>query len=443
MVASELAERPAGTVTRACVSSASREGAYRLLENSSIRAEAIRQSMQLATLRRCTGRGRLFIAIDGSSLHITDNKRTKGIGAVGTHRQGARGVQVMSALAVDETGAPIGLTAQRMWVREARSQRKAKGAPALGGENLHWLETLESNRRAFADIEGATPWYQLDRGADCWQVLLYADKTRSLLTVRAAHDRRLDDEVARLWGTLESTPVRARQWVEVPTRAPLKVKRREGKQRHTRYIERGKDRRVKLEIRASRVPIRVKPPQSGPIIVEINAVLARERNGKRGEAIEWMLLTTAPILSRANVLEVVKGYAFRWRVEDFHRAWKRGLCNVENKQLRSREAIYKWATLLAAVATRAMRLTRLARQTPDALASTEFSAVELEALIALRRPRDLRGREPTLAEVVRWTAELGGYTGPWNGPPGTTTVARGLHDLLVTARAFEYRDTKR
>lgn len=440
--ASEVAERPAGTVTRACTSSASREGAFRLLENPAVTSEALRDSVQRATMRRCAGRGSLFVAVDGSSLHLTDTKRAKGLGAVGSFRQGARGVQVMSALAVGADGAPIGLAAQRMWVRERRSRRSEKGVVAFGGENLHWLETLESSRRAFADTDNVVPWFQLDRGADCWQVILYAEKARSLLTVRAVHDRRLDEHASRLWNTIRATTVRARKWVEVPARPPMKVKRRKGTERRDHYIDRSKSRRVKLEVRAVRVPLEITTPD-GRCVVEMNAVLASERHPKRDGAIEWLLLTTAPIRTRAQVLEVVKGYSFRWRVEDFHRAWKRGLCRVEDTQLRSREAIYKWATLLATVATRAMRLTHLARQTPDVAASTEFSAIELEALVALRRPKNVGDREPTLGEAVRWLAELGGYTGPWNGPPGATTVGRGLHDLLVTARAFEYRDKKR
>jgi hypothetical protein len=120
------------------------------------------------------------------------------------------------------------------------------------------------------------------------------------------------------------------------------------------------------------------------------------------------------------------------------------LCCVEDTHLRSREAIGKWATILATVATRAMRLTQLARKTPNEPATTALSPIEIEALIALRMPKDFkRGELPTLAKAVRWIADLGGYIGPWNGPPGTTVIGRGLHDVLVTARAFENRDKKR
>ena len=59
-----------------------------------------------------------------------------------------------------------------------------------------------------------------------------------------------------------------------------------------------------------------------------------------------------------------------------------------------------------------MRLTHLERQSPRAPASTELSAVELEAMRGLRSPDAPLGARTTLAEAVRWLAEFGGYTGP-------------------------------
>jgi hypothetical protein len=175
--------------------------------------------------------------------------------------------------------------------------------------------------------------------------------------------------------------------------------------------------------------------------ISCNAVLARESNRPAKDRIEWLLLTTHAITTRSDVLAVVHGYTMRWRVEDFHRAWKRGICNVEDTQLRSREAIYKWATILGAVATRALWLTHQARLTPNAPATSEFSQPELEALSRLRPTPT--SDPPTLSEAVRWLAELGGYTGPWNGPPGATVVGRGLHDLSVAVRVLANSRKKR
>ena len=153
----------------------------------------------------------------------------------------------------------------------------------------------------------------------------------------------------------------------------------------------------------------------------------------------WLLLTTHPIETVGAIEQVIDGYATRWRIEDFHRTWKSGLCNVEDSQLRSAQAFAKWATLLAAVAMRAERLTRLARETPDVESTTEFSQDEIDAVILLARPRGLRpGDRPSLGKIVRWIADLGGYTGKSSGgPPGKIVIGRGLLDVEAVAVALK------
>jgi Transposase DNA-binding/Transposase DDE domain len=448
-LAAEVLRRPAGTVTRACHSSASREGAFRFLENSTVRSAKVLECVERAAARRCAGFAKVIVPVDGTSLRVTDVKQSKGIGWVGSLSHGARGVHVMSAFAVTMQGAPLGIVAQEMWVREGRSPRTARThsggrRPTYGGEIVHWPNVLERARESLLEYAPRTvPWFQLDRGADCWQVLLYAQKAGALCTIRATHDRRVDDELGSLlWATIERERPLCTRRIQVAKKAAFQ-KRVWKKTKHVKVRILPQAQRVaKVTIRARAVTLRVPSPE-GVKDVSVNAVLVSEKDTSAVHRVEWLLLTAHPIGRLDEVLEVVRAYALRWRVEDFHRAWKRGVCRVEDTQLRSREAIYKWATLLAAVATRAMKLAERARVSPDAPASVEFSKVELEAILALRRPRDTAEKDLTLARAVRWVAEIGGHTGPWNGPPGATTIARGLHDVLVTARAFEYRDAKR
>ena len=433
----EVASRPAGTVTQACGSSASREGAFRLLENEAVRRQPIADCVQRAALERCQGQGTVFVAVDATSLRITDNLRDKGIGSIGSVARGARGVHAMTALAVDKDGVPLGIVGQKLWVREKRSKR-ATGKPRHGGESTFWRDVVGDCQAAFAEMD-VTPWYQIDRGGDCWQILTHAADEGLLMTVRATHDRRLED-ARRLWSVLERAKIRASTVVEVSSRLPTWTRQRIDGQRVMILAPARRARKARLVIRAATVSLRVVTPD-GVRHVSCNAVLARESNRPAKDRLEWLLLTTHPITTRSDVLAVVHGYTMRWRVEDFHRAWKRGICNVEDTQLRSREAIYKWATILGAVATRALRLTHQARLTPGAPANSEFSEPELEALLRLRAT-DISA-PPTLSEAVRWLAELGGYTGPWNGPPGATVVGRGLYDLSVAIRVLANSRKKR
>ncbi len=436
MLASEIAEKPAGTVTRSCASSASREGAFRFLENAAVRPDAVRASIQAATLARCSERKLVFVPIDTTSLNVTDRKKTKGLGRVGSWERGARGVQVITALAVGDRGLPLGIVGQEMSVVEERIPRRTTNKARYSAEGRRWMEMLHACRARFREqAPETTPWYQLDRGADCWQVLVYAEIADLVLTVRAAHDRCVDGSLDHLWSVVERAKIIATKRVELSARDAIR-RTRHNSGVYSHYIDPAREARTaRVAIRAVTVPLAIRTPE-GECTLHLNAVLVREVRGRN--PIEWLLLTTHPIKTKSDVLKVVQGYAYRWRIEDFHRAWKRGLCRVEDTQLRSRDAICKWATLLATVATRAIRLTHLARETPDVDASTELSTLELEALVALRQPKDV-GARTTLAQAVRWLADLGGYAGPSSGPPGPTVVGRGLHDVLIAARAFANR----
>jgi Transposase Tn5 dimerisation domain len=174
----------------------------------------------------------------------------------------------------------------------------------------------------------------------------------------------------------------------------------------------------------------------------VNAVWTREigTTPRSEQPVEWLLLTNASIAEAADVELVVQGYAQRWRIEDFHKTWKSGVCDVESTQLRARSHVIKWATLLAAVATRVERLKHLAREAPDAPASVELSDAEIQATILLKREYKKRTETipdsmPTIAQATYWIAQLGGYTGKSSGgPPGSVTIGRGLRDVLVAAR---------
>jgi hypothetical protein len=432
-LAADVARQPAGTVTGACRSSASKEGAFRWLESRAVSLEPLAVAVQRSGLRRCAALKRVVVPIDATSLTLTDKARRKGFGAVGSWHQGSQGVHVMTALAIDEEGTALGVAAQKFWVRKRRSKSR-RGASAASNETRFWLDTLVETHAAFREQAPDTEaWFQLDRGADCWPVLETAIEHQMLLTVRAAHDRRVDTSARRLWDEVEAARVRMAFKLAVPQRAKVRKRRRINGRRIEWTVAR-KARIAELAVRAVQVPLRLR---NGETIL-FNAVLVQERHRRGDDRIEWMLLTTHPIRTRADLRAVVDGYALRWKIEEFHRTWKRGRCRVEDTQLRSEQAVLKWATILASVATRAMRLTYQARETPDAPATEELTRFELDAIIALRQPKGIKlGHEPTLGQAVRWIADLGGYVGPWNGPPGPKVIGRGLDDVLAAARALE------
>jgi hypothetical protein len=176
------------------------------------------------------------------------------------------------------------------------------------------------------------------------------------------------------------------------------------------------------------------------------------RSGPPGVFCRWTRNAVAPSRQRAVAAAlswvggaaraVVVGYSSRWRIEELHKTWKTGACNVELTQLRSRDAVIRWATILCVVAARIERLKHLARTSPDSPASDELTPIEIEVLVALKRRYKKRAEDvpdgvPSMSRAVRWLAELGGYTGKSSGgPPGSITIRRGLESVRMAAEGI-------
>lgn len=427
-IAEEVAKRPAGRITEVLPEGAARTAAFRLMENEEVSQAEIASAAHRACAGRSADQPFVFVPVDGSSLNLTDDQESKGLGVVGARKVGAKGLQVMTAIAVSSEGVPLGLCGQTWWTRQERVEHGKNGKIdrrlVKEKETQHWLTVMDQVRSVFAEEAPHTrPWLQLDRGGDAWPVVLEGLAPEMWFTVRAAHNRRLDgpdDEPRRyLWQTVESTEALGRYSLNVPARA--------GRPARTATIEvRG------CPVRLDLLDLRSKRRHWAALW----AVLAREVDPPRGaDGIEWLLLTTYEVATLDDARLVTHGYAQRWRIEEFHKMWKSGACHVEDTQLRDREAIIRWASILASAAMRILRLTRLSRTTPAEPALCELTQAEIDAAIVSRKPKGYqRGDVPPISLVVRWIADLGGYTGKSSGgPPGAIVIRRGLERLQTLA----------
>jgi hypothetical protein len=419
-MAARAASRPAGTVTRVYDRPADREGAFRLIESDRFSYRDVVAASRRATARRAAAYPFAYVAVDGSTLTVCATGT--GFGPVGT-KGGAVGMQAMTALVVSPEGVPLGTAGQTLWSRvEAPSpEHHDDYRPIQERETRFWLDVLDQVTDEFRTTAPNTiPWFQMDRGADCATVLNRASRLGAMFTVRACYDRRLADGRG-LWSALAQARRLGAYEIDVAA----------GFQRTAR--------RAHIDVRACRVTLRLALGVRGRgphVTADLWAVEAREQNPPPDEEpIVWRLLTNRRASTMATATEVVSGYTRRWAIEEFHFAWKSGFCDVERSQLRDPEHFAKWATFLAAVAARAERLKRLSREDPDLPATIEFSRDEIDAVILLRRPEAVSiGTSVTLGQVVRWIADLGGYTGPSSGgPPGTKVIGRALAEVAAAA----------
>jgi hypothetical protein len=340
---------------------------------------------------------------------------------------------VINAMVLSPDGVPLGMSAQKWWTRPHRRRRKHHHElPPEQKETRHWIEVMQKTRETMARYAPSTRcWFQLDREGDAWPLLMDAARDGHWFTVRSARNRRVrmsGRRQSKLRTVLAKQPVAATMTLEV------------------RAAPNRKARSAHLVVRACTVTLDARDKRTDRRFpITVSAVQAREQGTiPRGEKpIEWTLLTNHPIETTQDLLEVIDGYAMRWRIEELHRTWKSGACQAEDSQLRSPGAVIKWATILIAVAVRIERIKQLAREQPHRPATDEFSPVEIRAAALLRFGKageaQVRGRVPTIQEVTLWIAKVGGYTGATSsgGPPGSVTIARGLKDVRAAAKALD------
>ena len=111
---------------------------------------------------------------------------------------------------------------------------------------------------------------------------------------------------------------------------------------------------------------------------------------------------------------------------------------VEHSQWLTVRATHDRRVGFASVAARLLRMSYLARTSPATPASNEFSPAEIRAVLVLKKPKAVPAHL-TIGQLVRWIAELGGYTSyaSSGGPPGALVLARGFKDVLVAVRTIE------
>lgn len=414
-----LAARPAGRVTQAFDTAAEKEAAYRLIANGGFSWGEIADAVHVAAARRAAAFPRVIVPIDGVAFTMVS--RSPSFGPISNKVHGG-GAHAMTALALTPDGVPIGVLGHRWWTRSRTSAPaySTDRRPVTERETGHWLRVLDQATAALSAHAPATkPWFQLDRGGDCADVLLHALDLGADVTVRACYDRVVTG--GRLWAKAAAGTFLGRYYLRV---------HRPGE----------RIRWVCVAVRARQVELHLRrgPLGQGPLQrVPMHVVEARQRGGGP-HGLCWRLLTTMSVESLQDAMTVIAGYTRRWRIEEFHLAWKSGACGIEQSWIRNREHFFKWATILSAVAARLERIKLLSRTEPQRPALDEFSRDEIDAAIALRKPKNVAlGAEPTLGEMTRWVADLGGYTGKSSGgPPGIRVLGRGFDRVMAAAEAI-------
>jgi hypothetical protein len=145
--------------------------------------------------------------------------------------------------------------------------------------------------------------------------------------------------------------------------------------------------------------------------------------------VEWILYTSEPIDTPAQLRRVIDLYRARWVIEEFFKALKTG-CEAQSLQLETYDALCNAVSLLLPIAYKLLLLRSVGRAHPDNPATDVLSNTQIRLLRSeTRRPLP---ESLTVAQAMIAVAALGGYlVTKAKGPPGWITLGRGLQRLSL------------
>jgi Transposase DNA-binding/Transposase Tn5 dimerisation domain len=421
-LASVLGAQPSASLPDASDDPATLKAAYRFFANDYVRADAMLASHIQSTTRRMQSVERVLAVQDTTYLDWTDHPHTSGLGPLAAPSH--QGLLAHTTLAITPERVPLGLLQQQVWARDkdVRRNQDHKQRPIDAKESQKWLTSLDcviAARSACPDTHFVSVG---DREADVYDLFLLDRPSGVDLLVRAAQDRKAEHEEKYLWAVMATAPLAATVTIHSGARAGQVA------------------REATLAIRWKQVTLRPPNSRSKEKLPNITlwAVWAIEPHPPPGvEAVEWLLLTTVPITSTADALEILEWYAARWGIEVWHKVLKSG-CRIEDRQLEAAERLIRCLTLYSVIAWRILYATMLSRVVPEVPCTVLLDADEWQGLYCrIHRVAIAPAKPPTLRQAVRWIAQLGGFLGrKRDGEPGVSVLWKGFQHLVDIAAMY-------
>lgn len=425
--AAKLANQPTHSINQACEDWADTKATYRLFDNKEVTPAKLLAPHYDRTRERLVGRDRVLSVQDTTYLNYTAHGETTGLGPIGTTKQQLQGMVLHTAMFFTLEGMPLGLGSHEVWVREQTpcqlTKAEKRKQPIAEKESFKWLQAVSSTMLRVP--AGTQVVHVGDSEADIYELFAHAATLGTDLLVRAAQDRNLaPPELKHLWAHTAARPEAGTLQVNVQGR------------------NNEPDRVAIVTVRYGQVTLQ--PPEhlrATLAPVHMTAIgVCEEAPPTAVTALEWLLLTTVPVLTFNDAVERIRWYRQRWQIEVYHKILKSG-CAVEKCQLATAVRLTRFLALFAIIGWRLFWLTHIARQQPDAPCTVVLADHEWRALNAhFRRSVQSPARVPTVAEAMLWIARLGGFLARrGDGHPGATVIWRGwqrLNDISDTWLIF-------
>lgn len=420
------------------------EATYRFFDNPRVSPEEILRPHICATHERIRQSPVALLVQDTTEIDLTrPSQQVEGAGPLSSNTR--FGTLYHPLMAFNDQGLPLGTVWSKNWVREeiaekrtsAEKRERIRKLPIDDKESVRWVEGV---RAALATAKKCPETQCIciaDSEADIYELFLEPrrinDSNNLEILVRAARQRSLNDGGSVLEAVRATDCLYTRQ-LNVSRRL-LKIRVKDRKRNQPREA-----RLAEVQIRAKTVTLHPSN-RPGPTLppVTLNAVLVEEVHAPEAEIpLQWLLMTSLPIDTPEQVKLVVQYYTTRWQIEVYFKTLKTG-CRVEQRYF---ERMDRWLNCLAVYSITAweiLYLCHLSRECPDLSCEVVFEPEQWKSVYIAIHRTDPPKEPPTLNEIIRLIASLGGYIPRTTTQPGPQTLWIGLqrlHDLTIAWNAF-------
>jgi hypothetical protein len=365
------------------------KAAYRFIEqpdDSGVTMENILLPHREQTVRRMKAQERVLCIQDGTDLNFSNLAQCKGLGVMGTNQTGAesRGLHLHSTMAVTTDGLPLGLLKGQIWAPKPKQDpRRSPEIPIEEKETFCWIAGLRDCMDLALEMPHTKQICVMDREADIFEVFHEQRENPCVdMLVRSNYNRCTTEEV-KLFDAVKETKVRSRLRVHVQRQSarPKRSKQKARSKRPARIAD--------LCVRYRQIELKPAAYHRDKAPIPLWIIQAVEQNPPPDiEPIEWFLLTTLQITRPEDAEQCIAWYCLRWRIEDWHRALKKGGCQTEDLAYSSAIHLERGIAINMVIAWRIMLMALMGRETPELPVEVLFSDLEIEVLQAYAKKKD-------------------------------------------------------
>jgi hypothetical protein len=414
---SMLRQDPGVSFPQAFKSSGELQGFYRFIHNPKVEVEELKRSIVDQT-RSHIGERKKVLALHDTT-HVRPTPKAESI----EEFKQSKGFFVHLSLLIDaaNTKQIFGMGAAQLWSRRGKKQRGETG------ESQRWFDQVKSVEDDFGDLSII---HVMDREADAYPRLSQLIENQYSFVIRMNYDRQVTDEV----GDISRIREEIKKTSSVETRDIQVSSRKKALHPRSRKSHPARNTRSASVNIAAKSMFVHRSDRRGNITderIKLNVVRVFEESQPAGEdAIEWLLLTTEPIDTKAQIMSIVEIYKSRWAIEEFFKGLKSG-CNFEERLLGDVGSWHKLFLLFLPITVDILNL----RIMGDAEIKGSRILSPTQVKILNIQTQNNNARIKSVLDAKLQIARLGGHIAA-NGNPGWITLLRGYKQLLFLEQGW-------